>query len=187
LIRLADEALGCSDRELAGHCAFFFIAASESTAAAIAASVHEVLRRPALRAELAARPQSLPAMTRELVRLASPIQYVVRQMTSDIEVGGQQIAAGEPIFLMLGAANRDPAAFPHPDEPDPALERARPVDFAAGPYRCVGSALALLEVETAIRTLLRYPRLTLTDEAPVWAGRLNIDPLQRLAATISQE
>jgi cytochrome P450 len=58
---------------------------------------------------------------------------------------------------MLGAADRDPAAFPNPDEPE--LDRPGPdsLVFAPGPYRCIGAQLATFEVEVALRKLLERP------------------------------
>jgi pimeloyl-[acyl-carrier protein] synthase len=182
LVRLADERLGCSSEELAGYCTFFFIAAEETTSAAISGAALLLLQRPALRAQLAGDPSRLSHAVRELLRLVSPVQYVGRQLRVDIQVAGQFIRAGEPILLMLGAANRDPAAFPNPDEPELGRTGPEALVFAAGPYRCIGAQLATFEVEVAVRKLLARPRLQLSPQAPIWIDRRNIAPLKRLQA-----
>ena len=186
MAQLADEQLGCSNRELAGYCTFFFTAAEETTASAISGAALILLEHPALRARLASDPSLLPRAVRELLRLVSPVQYVARQMRVDSMVAGQLIRAGEPIILMLGAANRDPTAFPNPDEPD--LDRPAPESFAfgSGPYRCIGAQLAAMEVEVAIRKILERPLIRLSPEAPVWTNRMNIAPLERLQAYFVQ-
>jgi cytochrome P450 len=171
-----------SDHALAACCMFFFIAAEETTSAAIATAAQIVLQRPELRQALTDRPRQLAAACRDLVRLASPIQYVVRTMSVDLNLHGVHIPAGEPIYLMLGAANRDPDAFSNPDEPDLARDGPEPLDFAAGPYRCIGKALALFEVETALRKIIERPRLALSPDPPVWCDRMNVAPLQTLNA-----
>ncbi|MGP0070941.1 MAG: cytochrome P450 [Bryobacteraceae bacterium] len=182
MVELADKQLRCSDQELAGYCTFFFIAAEESTAAAISESALILLRRPELRAHLAGDPSRVPLAARELLRLVSPVQYVGRQMRVDFRVADRSIRAGQPIILMLGAANRDPADFPNPDEP--RLDRSGPetLVFAAGPYRCIGAQLATFEVETAVRKLLQRPRIQLSPQVPAWTDRTNIAPLIRLQA-----
>ena len=179
---LAHRHLDCDDDELAGYCVFFFIAAGETTAAAIAGAALIVLQSPPIRAHLVAVPERLPHAARELLRLVSPVQYIARRWEADIHLASHRIAAGEPAMLMLGAANRDPAAYPDPDRFD--LDRAgpEPLAFAAGPYRCIGAALASFEVELAVRKLLRWPALRLSSEPPEWTDRMNIAPLRRLPA-----
>jgi cytochrome P450 len=182
IVRLADEHLGCSDQELAAYCTFFFIAAEETTAASIAGAALILLQHPSLRARLLGDPSRLPHAVGEMLRLLSPVQYVVRKLSVDVTLGGQIVRAGEPMVLMLGAANRDPAAFPNPDEPD--LDRTGPESlvFALGPYRCIGGPLATFEVELAIRKLLERPHIRLSSDSPVWTDRMNIASLVRLQA-----
>jgi cytochrome P450 len=182
IVRLADEQWGPGDVELAQNCLFFFIAAEETTSAAISAAALMLLDRPDLRARLCGDPSLQKSAVLEFLRLAAPIQYVARQLRVDVEIGGQVIRAGEPVMLMLGAANRDPTVFPDPDEP--VLDRSgpRPLVFAAGPYSCVGAQLATLEVEVAVRKLLERSNLQRSATAPVWSDRMNIAPLLRLQA-----
>jgi cytochrome P450 len=182
LVELADKQLGCTDAELAGYCTFFFIAAEETTAAGISGACHILMQHPRLRAQLSEDPSLIPQAVRELLRLVSPVQYVFRQMRVEIQVAGQLIRAGEATMLVLGAANRDPAVFSNPDEPE--LERSGPeaLMFAPGPYHCIGAQLATFEVEIALRKLLERPRLQLSSRLPVWAERKNISPFRHLEA-----
>jgi pimeloyl-[acyl-carrier protein] synthase len=187
MVALADEQLQCSDEELAGYCTFFFIAAEETTSAGIAGACHILLQRPDLRERLCRDPALIPAAARELLRLVTPVQYVMRQLRIDTQVGGQLIPAGEVALLVLGAANRDPAAFPDPDEP--VIERSGPESmvFAPGPYRCVGGQLAAFELELAVRKLIERPEIRFIGEAPVWTERRNISPLKHLKVTFEKQ
>ncbi len=182
LVRLADQQLGCSDRELAGYCTFFFVAAEETTSAAISGAAHLILQRPALRAQLSGDLSLVPQAAREMLRLVSPVQYVWRQVGEDLRLEGQLIRAGEPLMLVLGAANRDPGVFRNPNDVD--LERKGPESlvFAAGPYRCIGAQVAAFEVEVAMRALLAKPRIQLAPQPPVSSERMNIAPLLQLPA-----
>lgn len=182
IVRLADEQLGCTMKELAGYCTFFFIAAAETTSEAIAGAALVLLEHSALRAQLRADTSRIPQAVRELLRLVSPVQYVARQLRFDGEVAGQPIRAGDRILLMLGAANRDPVAFPDPDEPLLNRTGPEPLAFAAGPYRCIGAQLATFEIEVAVRKLLERPGIRLSAQPPVWTDRMNIAPIKRLEA-----
>ncbi|HSZ73448.1 MAG TPA: cytochrome P450 [Rhizomicrobium sp.] len=185
LVRLSDSELACNDEELAGFCTFFFIAGEETTRAGISEAMLMLLERPALRAQLSAQPEKIPGAAREFIRLASPVQYVVKEMGADLQVDSLTIRTGEPVILMLGAANRDPAVFPNPNEPDPDRNGPESVAFAVGPYRCVGAQLATFEIDLAVRKLLAWPGLRLSSEQPVWVERMNIAPLRHLMANYS--
>ena len=86
--------------------------------------------------------------------------------------GGVQLAAGTPVTLCIGAANRDPAQFTDPEHFDIGRMPNRHLAFASGPHQCAGMALARLEGAIAIsRFLARFPRYTLSG-APVRGGRV---------------
>ena len=83
-------------------------------------------------------------------------------------MGGKTLRAGDTVRVGLGAANRDPAAFPDPDRFDITRKPAVPaLSFGAGPHFCIGSALARFEARLAIEAVAdRWPDLRLvTDRA----------------------
>jgi cytochrome P450 len=82
------------------------------------------------------------------------------------------LAAGTPVTLCIGAANRDPAQFPDPENFDVGRSPNRHLAFASGPHQCAGMALARLEGAIAIsRFLARFPRYEL-NAPPVRGGRV---------------
>ncbi|MFF9639937.1 cytochrome P450 [Kitasatospora aureofaciens] len=126
---------------------------------------YTLLTYPEQLAKLRARPESLPQALEELLRFIPFRQGpgIARVATEDVELGGVLIRAGEAVHVSYLTANRDPAVYEHPDELD--LDRtAGPVNmaFGHGQHRCLGSHLALMELQVAIGTLLRrFPGLRL--------------------------
>lgn len=138
------------------------------------ASVHligngilELLRHPDQLALLRSRPELLPAAADELLRYTGPIPYAIRRFpTENIEIAGTAIPAGATVLLCLAAANRDPDRFPTPDTLDITRSDTAHLAFGHGIHHCLGAALARLETEIALGTLLnRYPRITLAINA----------------------
>jgi|SRR5215469_10015569 len=187
MIELSSAENLCSDRELAGFCSFFFIAAVETTASAIACGARMLVDRPELAEGLRRDASLLPAFASEILRLSSPVQYVAREAGRDFHIGGHSIPAGAGIVLMLGPANRDPEAFPSPDELNLDRTGPEPLAFAAGPYRCIGSHLATFEIQLAAKELLAWPQLRLSSETLVWSDRLNVARLDRCIANFGPE
>jgi cytochrome P450 len=115
-----------------------------------------------------------PAIVEEFLRFETPTHYVARMLSEPLALGDVTIPAGEPITLMLAAANRDPVAYTDADRFDPRRWSAdpappAPLSFAFGPHFCLGASLARLEAETMLATLLAArPEVALADEALVW-------------------
>ncbi|MGH3692584.1 MAG: cytochrome P450 [Pseudonocardiaceae bacterium] len=137
-------------------------------AQALALGALRLLLNPAAAAALRREPGGLPAAVDELLRLdpagAGSTDRALRAVAA-AEIAGVRISVGEVVVLPLGAANRDPAEFPEPDTL--RLNRAtnRHVSFAPGLHHCLGAALARLQLETGLGTLLTgLPALALATE-----------------------
>ncbi|CAM3874471.1 cytochrome P450 [Kibdelosporangium persicum] len=76
-----------------------------------------------------------------------------RWAREDVELGGHAIAAGDMVIVRLEAANRDPAVFTDPDRFDPRRTPNQHVKFGYGPHRCIGAAVARMELVAAVRAL----------------------------------
>jgi hypothetical protein len=90
----------------------------------------------------------------------------------DVEHNGITFERGERLIMSLPSANRDPAIFENPDEADIGRERNRHVAFGVGIHRCVGSNLARLEMEVALKAwFARIPEFELSDpDAVTWSA-----------------
>jgi cytochrome P450 len=112
---------------------------------------------------LRSRPELIPGAIEEVLRVESAVQFFPsRSALADIEIGGTVIPKGSAVFLMYGAANRDPKRFPNPNQFDPERRDNEHFGWGSGIHTCFGGPLARLEVNLAFETFLRRvenPRL----------------------------
>lgn len=152
-----------SPSEIVNNTTLLFVAGHDSTVNLIAHCVLTVLRNPWAIELLRSRPELIPGAIEEVLRLQSSVQFFPsRSALADIEIAGTTISKGSPIFLMYGAANRDPRRFPHPNEFDPRRKDNEHVGWGRSIHVCFGGPLARLEVNTAFEAFLRRvenPRL----------------------------
>jgi cytochrome P450 len=111
------------------------------------------------------KPELIPNAVEELLRYDSPVQLTGRIALQDCDVMGQKIAKGEHVITLLGAANRDPAAYEgDPETLDVGRPGLRAISFGGGIHHCLGAQLARIEGEIALsRLLTRLPGLRLVD------------------------
>ncbi|SMC73705.1 cytochrome P450 [Kibdelosporangium aridum] len=90
----------------------------------------------------------------ESLRHEPPALWSMRTATRRCEVGGVQIEAGERVFVVAAAANRDPARWPEPDSfrLDRSSGRGH-LAFGFGPHGCLGAALTRLQARVALDVL----------------------------------
>ena len=137
-------------------------------AQALALGTLRLLLNPATATALRQQPGRLPTAIEELLRLdpagAGSTDRAVRAI-ADVEIAGVHISVGEVVVLPLGAANRDPAEFAAPNMLRLDREANRHVSFAPGSHHCLGAALARLQLEIGLGTLLTgLPTLALAAE-----------------------
>ena len=157
---------------------FLYRVGSETTIGMSALAFRTLMDRPDVAERLRAEPALVPLFVSEVLRLESSVQRSVRIGRADKWIGGRQIAAGERVMLLIGAANRDPDGFEDPDSL--RLER-RPPDlaFGAGAHACVGIALSRLEGRVAVERFLRRLPAVRAGEEEWFVGR-TIRRLNRL-------
>jgi cytochrome P450 len=163
LIAAEEEGDRLSSGEVVSTALLLLIAGFETTVNLIGNGTVALLGAPDSWHRLGQDPALIPAAIEEMLRYDSPVQLTARTATEDAEVGGSVIAAGRPVIVFIGGANRDPRVFEQPDEfridrPDPG----RHLSFSLGVHHCLGAALARLEGRIAIEELTRrYPALEL--------------------------
>jgi unspecific monooxygenase len=130
-----------------------------------------------------ATPERTAATIEECLRFDAPLHMFRRYAYGDIEIAdGVTVRSGEQVGLLLGCANRDPAAFVAPARFDPDRADQKTVSFGAGIHFCVGAPLARLELQVSLKTLFdRLPNLSLA-EAPVYRDTYHFHGLERLDA-----
>ena len=186
LIAAEEEGRILDDQELRSTCVMLLFAGHETTTHLIANGLYLLLRHTDERGRLIDSPNLGPSAIEELLRYETPVQWQTRMALEDIEVSGHPIARGNRIFLMLGAANRDPLQFADPDRLDIARQNNRHLAFGHGTHYCVGAALGRLEALVAIRTTLtRFPRLRLASATPEWFENSVLRGLKRLPLSLT--
>jgi fatty acid omega-hydroxylase len=152
-----------SSSAIVNNTILLFVAGHDSTVNLISHCVLTVLRNPWSIELLRSRPELIPGAIEEVLRLQSSVQFFpTRSALADIGIAGTTIPRGAPIYLMYGAANRDPRRFPDPDTFDPRRPDNEHVGWGRGIHICFGGPLARLEVNTALEAFLRRvenPRL----------------------------
>jgi cytochrome P450 len=198
LVRDANENAepGESDRltneELNTLSSLLFLAGFETTTNLIGNGVIALLSQPEQMEALRAHPELGANVAEELLRHDGTVQLTSRFATTDVAFGAVTIPAGDPIFILLGAANRDPDRYPDPDRIDFTRTKVQPLAFGGGVHQCLGEPLARLEIEIVFRKLSeRFERLELGAELPPHRDRLTLRsptavPLKLLTADNDQ-
>jgi cytochrome P450 len=176
---------GLNEDELVQTCTFLLFTGHETTTNLIGNGMLALLRHPDALAALHGDPGLLRSAVEELARFDSPVQVRVRLVQTDVEIGGQTLRKGDRVWILLGAANRDPDRFVDPDRL--LLDRAdnRHLAFGYGIHFCLGAALARLEGTLAIGALTRrFRNLQLATEVPVWRANPTMRGLHALPVTV---
>jgi cytochrome P450 len=114
---------------------------------------------------LCGQPDLARAAFDETLRLAPPAPMVGRTTTGPTTLGGVSLGAREKVFLLVGAANRDPRRWDNPDQFDITRNTGSQLAFGLGPHFCVGHAVARLEAEVVLATLIdRVERIEISGE-----------------------
>jgi len=173
--------------ELLQFVVLLLLAGNETTTNLIGNGMLALGRNPDQMAMLRARSELMPQAIDEMLRYDGPVQSTFRTALHDTNVGGTCIKAGTGTFVMVAAANRDPAHYPDPDKFDITRNPNDHLAFGEGIHFCLGSGLARLEGAIAIGTMLnRFAKLRLTDPgAPLkYKGSYFLRGLARLEMVI---
>ena len=170
-----DEADRLTNEELNTLSSLLFLAGFETTTNLIGNGVISLLSQPEQMDALRADPELCANVSEELLRHDGTVQLAGRFATTDVAFGDVTIPGGDPIFVMLGAANRDPDRYPDPDRVDFTRTRIQPLAFGGGVHLCLGAPLARLEIEIVFRKLSeRFATLELGDALPPHRDRLTL-------------
>jgi cytochrome P450 len=165
-----------------------YIAGHETTVNLIGNGTLALLRSPEQLARLQTGSVVVRNAVEELLRFDSPVQMSRRITLRDVEIGGKTIETGAFVIVILASANRDPRHFGESvDQLDLGRVDAKThLSFGGGHHLCLGAALARLEAQIAIGSLIRrFPRMTLSEE-PRWNGLINLRGLAELPIEVSR-
>jgi cytochrome P450 len=159
---------------------FLFAAGQETTARLLAAALKELAEHPELQERLRQDRALIPGFLEETLRLESPVKTDFRMTKRSTAVGGVEIAAGTPVMLLNGAANRDPRRFECPADFQVDRENAQShLAFGRGVHSCPGGPLARAEGRISVERILdrtRNIRLSEEHHGPPDARRFAYEP-----------
>jgi cytochrome P450 len=148
-----------ADEYLDGSWLLIVFAGNDTTRNTISGAMELLSQFPDQKMKLIQKPELLPGAVNEFIRMISPVIYMRRTATRDVDIAGQTISEGEKVIMYFGSANRDAAMFPDPDRLD--VERAnadKHIAFGYGPHTCIGKRVAQLQLEAVYRQMLaRFP------------------------------
>lgn len=171
-----------SDDELSAQVGLLFIAGHETTVNLIGNGLLALLRHPDQLQRLRDQPELADNAIEELLRFESPVQFTRRITLEPLDVAGTTVEPGTFVMCGLASANRDEGHFgPDADRLDIGRSDAHDhLAFGGGAHYCLGAALARLEAQVAIGSLIeRFGTVELAGE-PVYNGRINLRGLDQL-------
>ena len=183
LVSVRDGSDRLTDDELVGTAVLLLMAGHEATVNVIGNGVLALLRNRSEWERLVASPALLPTAVEELIRYDAPLQLFERTATAPTTIAGYDLAPGDRVAALLGAAARDPLVFDRPAALDVGRSPNPHLGFGAGIHYCVGAPLARVEVAAALSALVtQLPDLRLADE-PTRRGEFVIRGLRTLPVT----
>lgn len=185
LITIEDEGHRPSEHELIGTITQLLFGGNEPVIHLIGNGLLALLHHPDQLADWRRTIGSPAAQTEtaidELMRYDSSVQMTFRNALEEVALGGKRLQQGDPVAIVMGAANRDPQLFPDPDRLDLARTPNRHLSLGVGIHYCIGAALAKAEVNAAFACLLdRLPDLALATDALQWRRAVAVRGLVEL-------
>ncbi len=187
LIVAEDDGDMLTEIELVDQVSLLFIAGHETTVNLIGNGALALLRNRDQLELLRGDPSLDSAAMDELLRYDSPVQASRRITVEDFKIGDVTVDAGSFVMCALASANRDEDHWgPDADRLDLRRESAgQHLAFGSGAHHCLGAALARLEGQVAIGSLIRrFPSMEMEDERLTYNGRINLRGLERLPVSL---
>jgi cytochrome P450 len=181
LTQAEEEGGKLSEDELYSTVVLLLVAGNETTTNLIGNGMLALLRHPEEMQRVWDSPSRVPTAVEEMLRFDSPVQLTTRMAKTDLEIQGMKIPKGDWLYLVIGAANRDPVQFPAPDRFDVTRLENKHIAFGAGAHFCLGAPLARLEAQIAVRALRdHFPILRPGEEAIEYRNNFNLRGLKSL-------
>lgn len=155
-----------TDDELIGIASLLLLAGHETTSNMLGLGTLALLRHPDQLAAVRDDPDAVAPAVEELLRWLSIVHSAIpRITTTDVEIAGVPIPAGQLVFASLPSGNRDPGVVDSPEVLDIGRGAIGHLAFGHGVHHCLGAPLARMEMRIAFPALLRrFPTLALAED-----------------------
>jgi len=125
-----------------GYYLIVFTAGHDTTKNSITGGMRAFAENPDQLALLQRRPELVSSAVEEVVRWATPVNYMRRTAARDVELRGQKIREGDHLILFYASANRDEDVYEDPFRFRIDREPNHHLGFGIGEHFCLGSHLA---------------------------------------------
>ena len=174
------------DAEIAGLGTLLAAAGSETVTKLVGNAMVLFHRHPDQWAKVLHDPSVLGTAVEEILRYWAPSQYQGRYSMVDTEWHGVTIPKHKPVFLITGAANRDPRRYDDPDKFDITRDPGLAVGLGHGLHVCLGAALARLESRVAIEEIARrWPAFEVNEDGLRRVQMSNVAGYSSVPITVS--
>lgn len=169
-----------SEQDLIASNTQLVFAGNETTAKLMASTLVALAWHPDQRRALVEDRSLIPQAIEEVHRWETVTQVGYRDVREEgVEIDGVQVPGGERVCILLGACNRDPARWEHPERFDIYREPQSHLGFGFGMHSCLGLNLARLELEVWLNQVLdAIPEYELAGEIDYGTNFILRAPLQ---------
>jgi cytochrome P450 len=154
LVEAELEGENLEEWEILGFCMLLLVAGNETTTNLMGNMFNLLAVRPELWLQLRNDRTLVEPIIEETLRYESPVHRISRTATTDVEISGVRIPAGDLVTVYFAAANRDPKEFPDPDEFRLDRDLCNHVAFGTGIHYCLGAPLARAEARVSLNAFL---------------------------------
>jgi cytochrome P450 len=170
-----------TDDEIVATCVLILIAGHDTTTNSMTLGTAALAGHREAREYIRTHPDEIGSIVMELNRYIAMSTGQVRVVTEDFEWGGQRLKAGQLVYLMIAAANRDPAVFSDPERLDFSRPQDRNATFGPGLHHCIGHLLAKMQLAEFFSALVeRFEDIVLEETPDSWGTALSFRGLRHL-------
>jgi len=136
----------------------YVIPSLDTTIYATGEMLYQLASNPKAFRELRERPELIPGVVNESVRLASPLRGFTRLAREAFSFSETTIPTGSRVWLLYASGNRDERHFADPDRFDIERNPRDHLGWGLGVHMCTGKHLARLEMEAILTALIGRAR-----------------------------